>query len=414
MALAIFSVNVVIPGVFVGIGATSLLGLVAAAVVLERIGALATGIFEGAAQLSLIFLGMAVAVFAAIAVWNGFRRMAGHPGPPPLPLRWPWALLGLLLFLACRLTLPEGTQRSTLPVLPGALVIAFSVWILLAVSALLVRLSVGMLRLSWRIARASPFGAGMLTLAALAATGLTLFVASLAEALQARAQTVASTRPGRCDSLSWECSRQALLAAQPARPAPVLSAIPQESDADFGSLAAESYAPAESPVELNTRACLERQLQQRDMMSKARRIAWNFVRNDADAEDLVHAILLNICLRKKPPTEFERYYLRAVEYAAMKQFGRMSHSCALDAVPDEPTCILGPDDEFVERESHIALHKALCTLPERHREVLLLRYFEELDDAEIGLRLRIEPATARKRVQRARDELRTEFLQQCQ
>ncbi|GMT99114.1 hypothetical protein KH5H1_32330 [Corallococcus caeni] len=410
LALAIFSVNVVIPGVFVGIGATGLLGFAGAAVILERIGALTSGIFEGAAQLSIVFLGMALIAFVAITGWNGFRRLAGRAGPPPLLLRWPWALLGLLLFVACQLALPERNLRSALPVLPGALVIAFSVWTIVAVSALLVRTSVGMIRLSWRIAQASPFGAGMLTLAALAATGLTLVVGSLAEALQTRAQTVVSARPSRCDALSWECSRQALLAAQPSHPSPVLAA----TDDGFADVSAASFnASAESGVELNTRSCMERQFLQRDLMSKARRIAQNLVNSEVDADDLVHAILLNICLRKKPPAEFERYFLRSVEYGAQNQFRRMARTCSLDEAPDPP-CLLRPDEQYVEQESHAALHAALCALPDKQREVLEMHYFDELPDTEIGVRLGIDPATARKRVQRARDQLRTIFLQRCQ
>ncbi|RKH71011.1 sigma-70 family RNA polymerase sigma factor [Corallococcus interemptor] len=411
VALAIFSVKVVIPGVVVGIGATGLMGLAGAAVLLERMGALTSGIFEGAAQLSVILMGMALVAFVAITGWNGYRRLAGRDGPPPLLLRWPWALLGLLLFLACQQTLPEFGQRHAMPVLPGALVITFTVWMLLTVSVGLVRMSVGMIRLSWRVARASPFGAGMLTLAALAATGLTLVVSSLAEAFQAHAQSMASARTTRCDSLSWECSRQALLAAGSSRPAPVAL----EPEEDFEGITTASFtASADSAPSLNTRACLERPFLQPDMMARARRIAQGLIRNDTDPDDLIHAILLNICLRKEPPPiEFERYFLRAVEYGARSRFTRMSRSCDLDRLP-EPQCLLRPDDQYVEAETHAALRKVLCTLTEQHQQVLYMRYFEELPETEIGLRLGIEPAAARKRVQRARDELRTRFLQQCQ
>ncbi|NOK22382.1 RNA polymerase sigma factor [Corallococcus carmarthensis] len=405
LALALFSIKVVIPGVFVGIGATGLLGFAGAAVILERIGALTSGIFEGAAQLSIVFLGMALIAFVAIAGWNGYRRLAGRVGPPPLLLRWPWALMGLLLFFACRLTLDLA-----LPVLPGAFVIAFSVWTLIAVSVLLVRMSIGMVRLSWRIAQASPFGAGMLTLAALAATGLTLAVGSLAESLQDHARTMASARPSRCDSLSWECSRQALLAAQPSRPAPASL----DPDDGFGDIRAASFtASAESAVELNTRVCLERPFRQPDMMARARRIAQSLVSNNADADDLVHAILLNICLRKVPPAEFERYFLRSVEYGARRRFTQLGRACSLEESP-EAQCLLRADEQYVEAESHAALREVLCTLTEQHQQVLHMRYFEELDEAEIGRQLGIGHAAARKRVQRARDELRTRFLQRCQ
>ncbi|RKH94984.1 sigma-70 family RNA polymerase sigma factor [Corallococcus sp. AB004] len=409
VALTIFSVRVVIPGIFVGIGATGLMGFAIAAVLLERMGALSAGIFEGAAQLSVIFLGMALIAFVAITGWNGYRRLAGRVGPPPLLLRSPWALVGLLLFLACKWAIPDAGERLALPVLSGAIVIAFSVWTLITVSVLLFRMSIGMIRLSWRIAQASPFGAGGLTLAALAATGLIPSVDSLAEALPARAQTVASARPARCDSLSWECSRQALLAAQPSRPAPVFAA---PEDGYEGVTAASFTASADSTVTLNTRTCLERQFQQREMMAKARRIAQGLV-GTSDAEDLVHSILLNICLRKRPPDEFEQFFLRSVQYGAMKRFGRVIRSCSIDESL-EPQCTIRPDDQYIQLESHQTLHDAICALPEKHQEIIQMRYFEELSDDEIGARLGLLPDAVRKRTQRARDQLRTIFLQQCQ
>ncbi|MBZ4331489.1 sigma-70 family RNA polymerase sigma factor [Corallococcus sp. AS-1-12] len=409
LALAIFSVRVVIPGVFVGIGATGLMGFALAAVGLERMGALSPGIFEGTAQLAVIFLGMALLTFAAISAWNGYRRLAGREGPPPLLLRSPWDLLWLLLFLACWWAIPDAGERVALPVLSGAIVITFSVWTTIALSVRLVHLSVGLLRLSWRLARASPFGAGGLTLAALAATGLIPSVDSLAEALPARARTVASARPARCDSLSWECSRQALLAAQSSRRAPVY-AQPAEG---YGDITAASFTDsADSAATLNTRACLEKQFHQREMMNKARRIAQALV-GTSDAEDLVHSILLNICLRKRPPDEFEQFFLRSVQYGAMKRFGRVIRSCSIDEAM-EPQCTIRPDDQFIQYESHLALRDALCALPEKHREVLKMRYFDELSDDEIGIRLGLLPDAVRKRTQRARDQLRTIFLQQCQ
>ncbi|NTX57315.1 sigma-70 family RNA polymerase sigma factor [Myxococcus sp. CA039A] len=408
LALAIFAANVVVPGIILGIGFTGLMGLTGAAAVLQRIGALTSGVFEGAAQLSVIFLSMALIAFAAVTAWNGYQRMAGRAGPPRLLLRWPWLLLGLLLFLSCQWSLPEGNQRSALPVLTGALVIAFSVWAVLAISALVIRMSVGMLRLSWRLAKASPFSAGVLTLGALAATASAMAVVPLAKALESRSQAIAYAQPAPCDSASWECSRQALLGAGALRPAAMFA-----SHDGPGAVSAAHLTATES--ETNVRSCLEVSFQQQEMMAKARRIAQGLIMNGADTEDLIHAILLNICLRRShvPPLDFESFFLRAVKYGAMRRFNSMSRTCTLESLP-EPVCRIQPDEQYVALESHLALRKALCTLSKQHQDVLRMRYFEELDEAEIGRRLEIDHATARKRVQRARDQLRTEFLQRCQ
>ncbi|RKH49819.1 sigma-70 family RNA polymerase sigma factor [Corallococcus llansteffanensis] len=411
LALAIFSVNVLVPGVILGSVASALLGFLAAAVVLDRIGALSSsGVFEGTAQLSLILFCMALVVFAIIASWNGYRRLAGRTGPPPLFLRWPWGMVGLLLFLACQVTLPQGEQQSTLPVLPGALVLAFWSWTIISASLLMVRMSVWLVRTSWRISRASPFGAGILTLAALAATGLALVVGALGEELATRVQRVAAAQPSRCDSLSWECSRQALLAAHPP---PTRAPVLAETDDGFGNAEVATFTTSGPAPEFNTRECLDKSFQQQEMMARARRIAQLLV-GAGDAEDLVHSILLNICLRRKLPLEdFEQYFLRSVRNGSQKQFSRVAASCPLDGLP-EPQCLLRPDDQYVEEESHHALRKALCSLKQEHQDVLRMRYFEELDEAEIARQLGLSHAAARKRVQRARDELRYQFLQQCQ
>lgn len=410
VALTIFAVKVAIPGTVIGIGSTAIIGLAVAAAHLKQMGALTTGVFEGTAQLSFVFIGMALMAFVAISAWNAYRRLKGRT-PPPVLFRRPWALLGLMLFLMCELTVPDSRQPSTLPVLPGALVITFTVWGTIAVSALLLRLSISALRLSWRVAKASPFGAGALTLGVLAATGSASVVESLAEAFAARLQSVSAARHGPCDSLTWECSRQALLAAQ--APIRLLTpALEWEEEAPSGAGVA-SLGDLDTSTVFNTRACLEKTAKQPELMDRARSIAQSIIRNSADVEDLVHAILLNICLRKTPPQDFEPYFLRAVRYGALKRFGRAGDTCTLDSVPD-PICFLRPDDEYVEAESHAALRKAICGLSEQHQQVIQMRYFQDLDETEIGLLLRIDHGTARKRVQRARDQLRILFLQQCQ
>ncbi|WP_426747738.1 sigma-70 family RNA polymerase sigma factor [Myxococcus faecalis] len=408
LALAIFVINVVFPGLVVGIGFTGLMGFICAGFVLETLGALATGVFEGTAQLSIIFLGMTLIAFVAATSWNGFQRLAGRTAPPPLLLRWPWLLLGLLLFIACALTLPARVGRSALPVLPGAFVIAFTVWSVISVSVFLVRMSLGVLQHSWRLAKRSPFGAGILTLGAIAAS---LAVVPLAKSLVSGLPRAPAPQASRCDDLSWECTRQAILASRQAYPGPAWASKEGPSS---NAVAFASYGATQAEVELNALACLEQQFNLHDMMPKARRIAQGIIQSDAEAEDLIHAVLMNICLRKKaPPRDFEPYFLKAVRNSATKRFVRLSRACPLDSQP-EPECHLRPEDEFISMESHEALRNAFCTLSEEHQEVLRLRYFEELDEAEIGRQLEITHAAARKRVQRARDILRTEFLQRCQ
>ena len=56
------------------------------------------------------------------------------------------------------------------------------------------------------------------------------------------------------------------------------------------------------------------------------------------------------------------------------------------------------------------MQKALATLSEEYREVLLLRYMEELDYAEIAEVLQLPSGTVKSRINRAKAALKTALL----
>ena len=67
--------------------------------------------------------------------------------------------------------------------------------------------------------------------------------------------------------------------------------------------------------------------------------------------------------------------------------------------------------ETVERtEQQEAVQEALSTLSEEYREVLLLRYMEELDYAEIAEVLQLPSGTVKSRINRAKAALKTALL----
>lgn len=67
--------------------------------------------------------------------------------------------------------------------------------------------------------------------------------------------------------------------------------------------------------------------------------------------------------------------------------------------------------ETVERtEQQEAVQKALATLSDEYREVLLLRYMEELDYAEIAEVLKLPSGTVKSRINRAKAALKTALL----
>ena len=82
-------------------------------------------------------------------------------------------------------------------------------------------------------------------------------------------------------------------------------------------------------------------------------------------------------------------------------------------VPDaEETLVegLSPQETVERTEQQEAVQKALAALSEEYREVLLLRYMEELDYAEIAEVLQLPSGTVKSRISRAKAALKTALL----
>ena len=69
-----------------------------------------------------------------------------------------------------------------------------------------------------------------------------------------------------------------------------------------------------------------------------------------------------------------------------------------------------PQERVERTEQQEAVQKALATLSEEYREVLLLRYMEELDYAEIADVLQLPSGTVKSRINRAKAALKTALL----
>jgi RNA polymerase sigma-70 factor (ECF subfamily) len=70
---------------------------------------------------------------------------------------------------------------------------------------------------------------------------------------------------------------------------------------------------------------------------------------------------------------------------------------------------VSPEEELVEDEREAAVWRALNRLDERHRLVVVLRYFHELPIAEISQILSIHEGTVHSRLHSAREKLRNEL-----
>lgn len=140
------------------------------------------------------------------------------------------------------------------------------------------------------------------------------------------------------------------------------------------------------------------------------RLAYLVTGNQADAEDLLQETLVDVhrkwdqVSRAEHPYAYVRTMLhnRFVSSRRRKWHGER---------PTDPVDITFLEqavaDPVGEVDARDAMWRLLETLPPRMRAVLVLRYFEDLDDAEIAETLGIGVSTVRANASRALRQLRT-------
>jgi RNA polymerase sigma-70 factor (ECF subfamily) len=95
--------------------------------------------------------------------------------------------------------------------------------------------------------------------------------------------------------------------------------------------------------------------------------------------------------------------MRHLYYGQMRRqrlFRRFSESAG--SVAPAP----GPENDAEKYEAHDLLHEALDGLPARQREILMLRFAEEMKLAEIAVALGLSPGTVKSRLHYALKRLR--------
>jgi RNA polymerase sigma-70 factor (ECF subfamily) len=157
---------------------------------------------------------------------------------------------------------------------------------------------------------------------------------------------------------------------------------------------------------------------------KAFQIAYGLLSNSHDAEEVVQDAFMKVYKNLKKfrgDAKFTTWLYRIVTNLARNKYHwhkrrgselNISISDSLDEkkidmeIPDiknEPIRIL----EYAEVENN--LNKALSKLPEKLREVLILRHFEEMPYTAIANVLNCELGTVKSRLARAREGLKVEL-----
>ena len=137
----------------------------------------------------------------------------------------------------------------------------------------------------------------------------------------------------------------------------------------------------------------------------------------ADAEDAVEAAVLKLIdrielLRACKPLSRRSYLLSCVKNAAIDRLRRNNNQFKrlytfddsqdkLNAVPDEAEVDAG----LLHAAQVDAVATALARLPDRERELLRMKYYEELSDREIAATLGLNPSSIRTYLLRARRKL---------
>jgi RNA polymerase sigma-70 factor (ECF subfamily) len=139
------------------------------------------------------------------------------------------------------------------------------------------------------------------------------------------------------------------------------------------------------------------------------RLAYRYASNPSEAEDIAQDALLRAWRRRSTLRESNRrnqWLATIVRNEAFRQHAR---------VRPDPTAAIeqreGEEDRDVVAAVELAdLHSALDCLNQAERELLEMRYQEDLSQAAIARRLGIPEGTVKVRLHRARNKLRRVYV----
>jgi RNA polymerase sigma-70 factor (sigma-E family) len=137
------------------------------------------------------------------------------------------------------------------------------------------------------------------------------------------------------------------------------------------------------------------------------RMAYLLTHNRADAEDLVQAALAKTYQawdRIEDHGAVDGYVRRAMVNTHISWWRRRRvEEYPTDEIPDRPV-----RDHAGDSEMHDALRRAIERLPQRMRAAVVLRYYEDMSEAEIADVLGISLGTVKSTVSRAVAKLRVD------
>lgn len=138
--------------------------------------------------------------------------------------------------------------------------------------------------------------------------------------------------------------------------------------------------------------------------------AYDILRDRGLAEDAAHNAFVRILknldkLKEVESLSTKSYVMTVLENVAKTMYVKRSKQKIYEL--DEAL----PNNSDVERDTEIRLTAEnlagkIAELPEKYREIIVLKFLNGLDDGEVASSLGISSAAVRKRLQRAREKLR--------
>lgn len=340
----------------------------------------------------------------------GTPATSAHPSRLPWIARHPWLYTAALaLIIDCGLVPLDGAHVIDLPstVLAVGVLTGGALLVLFAAYWMLSAWWFG-IRTLFSSARRSSFFAGAVTAGCLVTTLIALLIGNaLTHTAKAFASVAPTSPPPTCAGESLiGCSRKVLAetsaAAGPRDLAPVGGAWIPEAPPSFHRCIEELHrAP---PGGKSARD---------DGLEQALRIT----QDQSNAEDVVHATMIAVCLGSERIAEVRPYFIRSIRNTALRGIRRSRRFCPL--APEEPTpepagCIAESLlFSAVQERMEASAYAALCDLSAGERTVIELYLWEDLSHAEVAHRLRCSEAAARQRYSRAMKALREQFQQRC-
>ena len=141
------------------------------------------------------------------------------------------------------------------------------------------------------------------------------------------------------------------------------------------------------------------------------RLALRMCGNEADADEVAQEAFLSAWKglpNFRGESRFSTWLYQLTTHAAIDLMRREKRQAAAEDIDGITAADDGPSpQQQVERaETRREVRSALMQLPEEYRQVLLLRFMQELDYGEIARALNVSEGTVKSRINRAKSKLR--------